>query len=55
MYGRLRSMLLFYQKLRKDLEEFGFVISNYDQCTANMDVNGSQMTVVWQLDDMKVS
>jgi hypothetical protein len=53
MYGLLRSTLLFYLKLRKDLEEFGFVINDYDPCVANEMVNGSQMTVVWHVDNLK--
>ena len=27
----------------------------YDQCIANKEVNGSQMTIVWHVDDLKVS
>eukprot|EP00804_Cyclotella_cryptica_P004278 CCRYP_013488-RB/>CCRYP_013488-RB protein AED:0.37 eAED:0.20 QI:0/-1/0/1/-1/0/1/0/257 len=55
MYGLLRSALLFYLKLRKDLEAFGFVVNEYNPCVANKMVNGSQMTVVWHVDDLKVS
>ena len=55
MYGLLHSTLLFYLKLRRDLEEFGFVINDYDPCVANKVVNGHQMTVVWHVDDLKVS
>eukprot|EP00804_Cyclotella_cryptica_P010749 CCRYP_005527-RA/>CCRYP_005527-RA protein AED:0.26 eAED:0.17 QI:0/0/0/1/1/1/3/0/840 len=55
MYGLLRSALLFYLKLRKDLEAYGFVINEYDPCVANKIVNGKQMTVVWHVEDLKVS
>eukprot|EP00804_Cyclotella_cryptica_P008708 CCRYP_018544-RA/>CCRYP_018544-RA protein AED:0.46 eAED:0.50 QI:0/-1/0/1/-1/0/1/0/89 len=55
MYVLLRSALLFYLKLRKDLEEFDFVINDYDPCVANKIINGTQMTVVWHVDDLKVS
>eukprot|EP00804_Cyclotella_cryptica_P008705 CCRYP_018534-RA/>CCRYP_018534-RA protein AED:0.44 eAED:0.44 QI:0/-1/0/1/-1/0/1/0/198 len=55
MYGLLRSALLFYLKLRKDLEAFGFMINDYDPCIANKMVNGTQMTVVWHVDDLEVS
>ena len=55
LYRLLRSSLLFYLKLQKDLEEFGFEINDYDPCVANKMVNGSQMTVVWHVDDLKVS
>ena len=49
------SALLFYRKLVGDLELYGFKINPYDPCVANMDINGSQMTIVWHVDDLKVS
>jgi hypothetical protein len=55
LYGMLRSALLFYRKLVSDLEESGFVINPYDPCVANRIVNGKQQTVVWHVDDLKVS
>jgi len=55
IYGLLRSALLFYRKLRSELEDYGFVINPYDPCVANKMVNGKQMTVVWHVDDLKVS
>jgi len=55
VYGMLRSAMLFYKKLRADLEDYGFVVNPYDPCVANMTVKGSQMTVVWHVDDLKVS
>eukprot|EP00956_Cyclotella_meneghiniana_P002566 scaffold3022_cov42-Cyclotella_meneghiniana.AAC.2 len=55
MYGLLRSALLFYLKLVKDLTDFGFELNPYDPCVANKMVNGTQMTVVWHVDDLKVS
>ena len=38
-----------------ELEEYGFEVNPYDPCVANEIVNGSQMTVTWQVDDLKVS
>ena len=55
LYGMMRSALLFYRKLVGDLEAYGFKINPYNPCVANMDINGSQMTVVWHVDDLKVS
>ena len=46
LYGMLRAALLFYRKLRGDLEEMEFVVNPYDPCVANRDVNGSQCTIV---------
>ena len=33
----------------------GFEVNPYDPCVANKSVNGSQCTVVWYVDDLKVS
>jgi hypothetical protein len=56
MYGLLRSALLFYRKLRAELEAVGFVINPYDPCVANrMSDCGHQQTVVWHVDDPMMS
>jgi hypothetical protein len=55
MYGLLCSALLFYLKLRADLEEFGFKLNDYDPCVANKMANGKQMTVTFHVDDLKIS
>ena len=41
LYGMLRAALLFYRKLRRDLEEMGFEVNPYDPCVANRNVNGA--------------
>jgi hypothetical protein len=55
VYGLLRSSLLFYLKLKGDLERLGFEFNPYDPCTANKMIDGHQMTVVYHVDDLKVS
>ena len=56
LYGLLRSALLFYRKLRKELEDFGFVINPYNPCVANRTTeDGNQQTVVWHVDDLVLS
>jgi hypothetical protein len=55
MYGLLRSALLFYLKLVKDLKAIGFELNPYDPCVANKMVNGKQITVMWHVDDLKIS
>jgi hypothetical protein len=47
--------LLFYQQLKKDLEDIGFIINPYDPCVANRVVNGTQQTLTWHVDDLKSS
>ena len=32
LYGLMRASLLFYRKLRKELEDFGFTVNPYDPC-----------------------
>ena len=46
LYGMLRAALLFYKRLRSDLENLGFEVNPYDPCVANKTVNGSQMTIL---------
>ena len=45
LYGLMRSALLFYRKLRKELEDYDFIVNSYDACVANLTVpfrdNGS--------------
>jgi hypothetical protein len=55
LYGMLRSALLFYRKLVKDLEQDKWIINPYDPCVANRIINGKQQTVLWHVDDLRVS
>ena len=55
LYGMLKSALLFYKKLRRDLESIGFKVNPYDPCVANRMRVGLQLTVVWHVDDLKIS
>ena len=55
LYGMMRSSLLFYKKLVKDLTDIGFEVNPYDPCIANMMVDGKQLTVTWHVDDLKIS
>jgi hypothetical protein len=55
LYGMIKSTLLFYRKLRRDLESIDFKTNPYDICVANKQVNGKQLTVAFHVDDLKVS
>jgi hypothetical protein len=55
LYGLLRSALLFYRRLVGDLERDGFALNPYDPCVANKQVDSTQLTVCWHVDDLKVS
>jgi hypothetical protein len=55
LYGCLRSALLFYEKMVRDLTSQGFEINQYEPCVANKLVNGEQFTLTWHVDDIKMS
>ena len=55
LYQMLKSALLFYQKLRDDLDQDGLPVNPYDPCVANKQINGDQMMDVWHVDDLKIS
>ncbi len=55
LYSCLCSALLFYLKLVADLEGQGFQLNPYDPCVANKIVNGTQMTMTFHVDDIKIS
>jgi hypothetical protein len=47
--------MLFYQKLRKQLIEWGYEPNHYDQCTFNEMIDGRQITIQFHVDDLKIS
>ena len=55
IYGTLKAALLFWKKLSSSLKQRGYVINPYDWCVANKDINGSQCTIVWHVDDLQIS
>ena len=55
IYGMLISALLFYKKWRNNLVKIGYKINPYDPCVANKFINGKQHTVMWHVDDLKIS
>jgi Reverse transcriptase (RNA-dependent DNA polymerase) len=55
LYGTMRAALLFWRKLTAQLIEWGFKTNPYDPCVANMTIGGNQCTVLWHVDDLKIS
>jgi len=56
IYGSLSAALLFWKNLSGYLvNELGFRINPYDRCVANKVINGHICTVLWHVDDIKIS
>ena len=55
LYGWLQIALMFYQKLRVELNAYGFVINPCNLWVSNKWVNGIQMKISWHVDDLKIS
>jgi hypothetical protein len=55
VYGTLLGAILFYEKLSKQLVEWGYEPNCYDRCTFNKMVDGNQITIQFHVDDLKIS
>ncbi len=55
IYGTMVAGLLYYRKFKKTVLREGFEINDYDPCVANRKVNGTQQTILWHVDDCKLS
>ena len=56
MYGCMKAARLFWNDLSKHLvDTMGFELNPYDSCVTNKTIEGSQCTIVWHVDDLKIS
>jgi Reverse transcriptase (RNA-dependent DNA polymerase) len=55
IYGCVVSGMLWYELFSQTLEQHGFTINPYDFCVANATIDGTQCTIVWYVDDTKIS
>ena len=55
LYGTLSAAILFWKDLSGHLLEAGFVANPYDSCVMNKTIKDSQCTVLWHVDDLKIS
>ena len=47
---------MFFENLSTFLvDELGFAKNEYDLCVANKVIDGKQCTVIWHVDDLKIS
>ena len=55
LYGCVQSALLWYDLYSSTLKNMGFSLNPYDLCVANATINEIQCTIVWYVDDNKIS
>ena len=55
IYGCIESALRWYELFSETLVKEGWEINPYDKCVANRMINDKQCTIVWYVDDNKVS
>ena len=55
LYGCIESALLWYELYSSTLQDMGFKLNPYDKYVANKIIDGKQCTVVFNVDDNKVS
>jgi len=55
MYGTIRAARLWWENLSCKLLDMRFEFNPYDLCVTNREINGKQCTLVWHVDDLKVS
>ena len=62
LYGKLNASLLFWKDLTGTIDKRkfgdnndGFILNPYDTCVANYMINGKQYTIIWHVDDLKIS
>jgi hypothetical protein len=55
LYGTLKAALIFWRKLKATLGGWGFVVNPYDCCVAKKIIEEKQCTILWHVDDLKIS
>jgi hypothetical protein len=55
LYGTVKASMLWYNLFVGTLLKLGFRLNPYDPCVANAIIKGKQCSVVWYVDDNKVS
>ena len=55
LYGCIESTMLWYELYSSALQDMGFELNPCDKCVANKIIDGKQCTIVFYIDDNKVS
>ena len=55
VYSTLLGAIVFYNKLERVLEDLGFEVNDYDECTFNKMIEGVQYTIQFHVDNLRLS
>jgi hypothetical protein len=55
LYGTRQAVLLLWEDLSGYLVAEAFKLSPYNECMANKQIKGSQCTILWHINNMKMS
>jgi hypothetical protein len=55
LYWTPQVALIFWRLLLDTLIEWGFKLDEYDKCVMNKTINGKQCTIIWHVDNLKIS
>ena len=55
IYGTMVAGLLYYRKFTSSLKKHGYTMNPYDPCVWNKDINGKQFSIVFHVNDCKIS
>ena len=55
LYSCVKTALIWYTLFATTLKEMGFKINRYDKCVANKMIKSAQCTIVWYVDNNKIS
>jgi hypothetical protein len=55
LYGTLQAALLFWKDLTGYLQELGFILNPYNNCITKKTIDGTQFTILWHMDNLKIS
>jgi len=55
LFSTLQVALIFWKLLSDTLIDWGFKLNEYNKCLAIKIINGKQSTIIWHMDDLKIS
>jgi hypothetical protein len=55
LYVCVESALLWYELYSNTLKDMGFQLNPYNLCVTNVNIEGKQCTILWYVDDNKIS